>query len=111
MTAQRYAVYFTPQATKMLAEIKDGRVRGLLTKRAMGLTREPDKQGKPMVEELQGFRSIRAVGQRYRIIYAIREARVIVTVVAVGLRKQGSKKDVYELARRLARLGLLEPPE
>ena len=111
MTAQRYAVYFTPQARKMLAEIKDARVRGLLTRRAKGLTREPDKQGKAMVDEFQGLRSIRAVGQRYRIMYAIREARVIVTVVAVGLRKQGANKDVYELARRLARLGLLDPPE
>ena len=95
----------------MLADIKDKRVQELLAKRAKGLAREPDKQGKAMVDECKGLRSIRAVGQRYRIIYAIREAKVIVAIVAVGLRKQGSKKDVYELAKKLIRQGLLDPPE
>ncbi len=69
---------------------------------------EPEKQGKPLSDELAGYRSIRAVGQRYRILYKLEEEQVIVAVVALGIRKAGDKKDVYELAKKLARLGLLD---
>jgi len=58
--------------------------------------------------ELAGYRSIRAVGQRYRIIYKVEQAKVIIIVVAVGLRKEGAKKDIYALARKLLRLRLTE---
>jgi len=34
--------------------------------------------------------------------------RVVVIVVALGIRKEGDKKDVYELAKKLAQLGLLD---
>ena len=43
----------------------------------------------------QGYRSIRAVGQRYRIIYQIEQNLIVVYIVGVGLRKQGSRKDIY----------------
>lgn len=32
----------------------------------------------------------------------------MVLVVALGIRKEGDKKDVYNLAKKLIRLGLLE---
>jgi mRNA interferase RelE/StbE len=51
------------------------------------------------------------VGQRYRIVYAVQRERVIVYVMAVGLRRQGSRSDVYQLAKKLLRLGLLEIPK
>jgi mRNA interferase RelE/StbE len=57
---------------------------------------------------LEGYRSLRAVGQRYRIIYKVEATKVIVTVVTVGIRKDGDKADVYALAKKLARLGLLD---
>jgi mRNA interferase RelE/StbE len=65
-------------------------------------------QGKPLLGELDGYYSVRAVGQRYRIIYAIKQAQVIVIIVALGIRKDGSKQDVYALAKKLLRLGLLD---
>jgi hypothetical protein len=34
--------------------------------------------------------------------------QVVVVVVTIGIRREGDKKDVYELAQRLARLGLLD---
>lgn len=71
---------------------------------------EPGKQGKPLSADLAGFRSLRAVGQRYRIIYQVQEERVIVVVMAVGLRRQGSRSDIYQLAKKLRRLDLLEQP-
>jgi len=51
---------------------------------------------------------VRAVGQRYRIIYRVEDERVTVLVVALGIRKQGDKKDVYELAKKLLRSDLLD---
>ncbi len=61
-----------------------------------------------MRDELIGYRSIRAVGQRYRILYKLYEGRVTVLVVALGIRKDGDKQDAYELARKLKRQGLLD---
>jgi len=61
-----------------------------------------------MNDELIGYRSVRVVGQRYRILYTIEAERVPVIVVALGIRKEGDKKDAYELAKKLLRLGLLD---
>ncbi len=72
-----------------------------------GLAEEPEKQGKPLTGELTGYRSLHAVGQRYRIIYRIEEGKVLVLVMALGIRKEGSGKDIYALARKLLRLRLL----
>ena len=103
-----YQIELTLQARKMLKEISDRRVQEKIRERIDGLAQEPGKQGKPLFADLAGFRSLRAVGQRYRIIYQVQEDRVIVFVMAVGLRKQGSSKDIYQLAKRLLRLGLVE---
>lgn len=102
-----YQIEFTLQARKMLEEISDRRVREKIRERIDGLTQEPGKQGKPLFADLAGFRSLRTVGQRYRIIYQVQEARVIVVVLAVGLRRQGSRSDIYQLARKLLKGGAL----
>jgi mRNA interferase RelE/StbE len=57
--------------------------------------------------ELAGFRSIRAVGQRYRIIYTVKNEEIVVVVVAVGIRRDGARDDIYNLTKKLLRLGLL----
>jgi mRNA interferase RelE/StbE len=62
---------------------------------------EPDKQGKALSEELSGYRSVRAVGQRYRIIYRIEEEQVVVVVVGIGRRKEGDKRDVYAITQQM----------
>ena len=93
----------------MLDAITDRRVRELIQARIRGLANEPEKQGKALGEELAGYRSVRAAGQRYRILYRVERDKVVVLVVAVGIRKEGSRADVYEAARRLVRLGLLGP--
>jgi len=91
----------------MLEAIRDRRVREKIRDRIDGLAEEPVKQGKPLMADLAGYRSLRAVGQRYRIIYRVEENKVLVLVVALGIRKEGSKRDVYVLARKLLRLRLL----
>ncbi len=103
-----YRVRLTPTAEAMLSGIKDRRVREAIRDRIDGLAHDPDKQGKPLLGELKGLRSLRAVGQRYRIIYRLHEAHVKVIVVALGLRREGNRDDIYRLAQRLLRLGLLD---
>ena len=107
----KYRITISPTALKMLQQIKDKRVREKLVERIDSLTEEPEKQGKPMVADLAGYRSIRAIGQRYRIIYKVEEERIIVFILVVGIRKEGDKGDIYNLARKLVRLGLAESSE
>ena len=105
---KQWIVRIMPIAEQQLKLISDQRIQKVLRGRLRRLEYEPEKQGKPLAEELEGLRSIRAVGQRYRIIYKIEEEQVVVLVVMVGIRKQGDKKDVYTQAIRLIRLGLLD---
>jgi mRNA interferase RelE/StbE len=104
----RWHIKLTLPALKQLAAIKDTRVRESISRRINALENDPERQGKPLSDELTGYYSIRAVGQRYRILYKLEAEQVIVVVVALGIRKQGDKKDVYALAKKLARLGLLD---
>jgi mRNA interferase RelE/StbE len=86
-------------------------VRDLIVKRIDDLTEEPEKQGKPLVAELSGYRSLRAAGQRYRIVYRVVNDKITVYIVAVGIRKEGSGVDIYNLAKKLLKLRLINPPE
>ena len=111
MSTPRHGVRWTAQARDMLTAIQDQRVRGKIIDRVKQLEADPDKQGKALVGELAGYRCVRAVGQRYRVIYTIEREHVLVLVVAIGIRKDRSPKDFYALARRLLSLRLVEPPE
>ena len=106
----RYTIEIIPSALEMLKNISDRRVREKIVERIDGLAEEPEKQGKALAAELDGYRSLRAVGQRYRIVYRINGDRIVVVVVAVGIRKEDDKKDIYALAQKLIRARLLEPP-
>jgi mRNA-degrading endonuclease RelE of RelBE toxin-antitoxin system len=101
-----YHVFFTPTAKEMLLKINNTDTRATIIEKARGLAEAPEKQGIALVGPLRGFRRIPAAG-RYRVIYRVGRLKVEVHVVAVGLRKQGDNTDIYELAQRLARLGLL----
>ena len=105
--AVNYQVLITALALRMLKCISDRRVRQKIRERIDSLIVEPQLQGKALMEELAGYRSLRAAGQRYRIIYRVQENRARVLVVAVGIRKEGSKVDIYGLARKLIRQHLV----
>ena len=96
----------TATANAMLADITDMRIREKIIAVIDDLAIDPDVKGKPLAGELKKFRSIRAAGQRYRVIYQCKEKTVIVQVVAVGMRKQTDKADIYRLAQKLVALGL-----
>ena len=100
----------TPQALAMLQSIKDVRVRQIIIEAINGLAISPVLKGKPLRGEFSDFRSVRCVGQRYRIIYRLDAGTITVLVVAVGLRREGDKTDIYRLAQRLLKLGLLDAP-
>ena len=50
---------------------------------------------------------MRAIGQRYRIVFKVERERVIVIVVAVGIRKGDDRSDIYQIAARLMRSGFI----
>ena len=104
--APGYEVLWTTTALGMLAEVADRRIRQQLFDTSKRLEVDPEKQGKPLRESLMGFRSLRVVGQRYRLVYSIVPAARLVHIVAAGLRREGSRDDVYELAQKIVRLGL-----
>ena len=104
-----WKIFILPGARKHLAEIRDRRVRAKIEEAVLSLSDNPHLRGKPLLGEMLGYRSIRAAGQRYRIIYRIDRSVVTVVIVTVGRRKASDRKDVYELARRLIRLGLADP--
>lgn len=103
----KWKILLTPTARKLLSDISDRRIRQKIVDVIDRLEEDPEKQGKALLGELSGFRSMRAVGQRYRIIYQIRNNEVVVIIVAVGIRRDGAKDDIYTLAKKLFKLGLL----
>jgi mRNA interferase RelE/StbE len=96
-----FEIELTPLALEMLADVKDKRQQQALSDRIDKLKTDPQKQEKPLVNKLKGYRSVRAVGQRYRIIYKVELDKVVVIVVGVGLRKEGDKADIYTLLQKL----------
>ncbi len=103
----KYKVLITDTCLALLEKIPDKKIRRRILNRIEGLSDEPDKQGKMLVKDLSGFRSIHAAG-RYRIIYKIDKQTVIIYLLAAGIRKQGDKKDIYEIAKKLLTAGLLD---
>ena len=102
-----WRVLITPSALEMLKGITDRRIRGQIAQTVSGLTEDPENKGKPLMGELAGYRSLRAASQKYRVIYKIEKEKVIVVVVAVGRRKEGDRRDIYSLARKLFEQKLL----
>jgi mRNA interferase RelE/StbE len=102
-----YQVLIQPAALRMLERIGDRRIQSKILERIEQLATDPEKRGKPLTEELKGYWSLRAVGQRYRIIYRIERHRIEVIVIAIGLRKEGDNKDAYEIALKLVRAHLV----
>jgi len=103
----KYEILITDTCIASIEKIPDKKIQRTILSRIEGLSDEPDKQGKMLVKELSGFRSIHAAG-RYRIIYKVDKQTVIINILAVGIRKQGDKKDIYKITRKLLKAGLLD---
>jgi mRNA interferase RelE/StbE len=92
-----YDIEFTSLAIKLLKKVKDQREQKILCQKIENLKIEPEKQGKALIGQFKGYRSIRAVGQRYRIVYRVDQNRIIVIIVGVGMRREGDKQDIYSI--------------
>ncbi len=95
-----YQIEITPLALELLSKIKDRREQQTISKRIEQLKLEPNKQGKALSGVLKGYRSIRVLGQRYLIVYQVNEAKIVVTIVGAGIRKEGDKKDIYRVLNK-----------
>ena len=104
-----WRIRLSSTAKAHLATISDALVRRAIAKRIDELKQAPEQRGKPLTGPLADYYSARAVGQRYRIIYQLDRDTIIVHIVALGIRKEGDKNDLYTLAQRLFSQGLLVP--
>ena len=102
-----YQIEVTPTALEALESIADRRTRSAIVRRIDALAEESKKQGKPLRGWLAGFFSIRVAGQRYRVVYRVDDEKKQVLVYLVGIRKEGSHRDIYALAERLVQRGLI----
>jgi len=102
-----FQIQITPTALYTLESIVDRRIRNAILRRIDALTESPEQQGKRLRGLLTGFMSIRASGQRYRVVYTVEKRKARVVIYMVGIRKEGSHRDVYALAERLVKRGLI----
>ena len=107
MKSQRCTVVWTTRAKRALLKVRDARIQEIIVRRAEQLVDVPEWQGKLLTKRLAGLRAVRAVGQRYRIIYYVHTTACTVHIIHVGIRREGSRDDVYVQADALMRLGLL----
>jgi mRNA interferase RelE/StbE len=103
----KYRILITKTCLSLIEKLSDKKIQRTIFDRIEQLSEEPEKQGKNLVQDLSGFRSVHAAG-RYRIIYKIDKKTVIVYVLAAGIRKEGDKKDIYRIVKRLLNAGLLD---
>lgn len=69
-----YRIEFTEEARADLKAIEDQRSQQAIAKKINDLKTEPEKRGKALTDELKGkgLYSVRAAGQRYRVVYRIK---------------------------------------
>lgn len=102
-----YKPEITDVCLSLIEKISNKKTQAAIIDRIEALRTDPEKQGKALVRRLAGFRSIHAAG-RYRVIYEVDDNATVVWVVAAGIRKEGDKKDIYKVAKKLLRLGLID---
>jgi len=95
----KYGILITDTFLNLIDKIADKKIQRRVLDRIEKLSDEPEKQGKRLVKDLTGFCSVH-VFKRYRIIYRIEEKTVTIYVLAVGIRREGDKKDIYAIAKK-----------
>ncbi len=101
----KYSIKMAGSAKQMLKEITDRRLQEEIVKRIDKLAEDPHLQGKPLKGILTGYRSVRAAGQRYRIVYQVDDEAIVVFVIGTGIRKEGGKDDIYTRLQKLLQKG------
>jgi mRNA interferase RelE/StbE len=96
----KYKLEITSLAIELLSKIKDKREQQGLKKRIEKLKLEPEKQDKALSGKLRGYRSVRALGQRYRIVYRVDLSKITVVIFGAGIRKEGAKEDIHAVLNK-----------
>lgn len=102
-------IKWTQPAYERLKKLPKKIQRIILEKtRSLGDVENPRLVHKPLTGLLTGYYSIKV--SRYRVIFTVKEEkkkngeivhRITVIIVAVGKRESKSRKDIYNLAKRL----------
>lgn len=100
-----YRIVLTQKAADSLKAIRNEAVREQIGTAIDRLAENPSQLGKSLRGALKDYRSIRAAGQRYRIIYRVHDEQIIVLVIAIGIRKGKDRADVYQILQRLVKRG------
>lgn len=95
-----FDIILTVDARADLEGVTDKRTYTAIESKIDELTTEPDKRGKALLGSLSEYRVVRAAGQRYRVVYQVALLEGIVTVMVIGIRKEGDKRDAYRIAKR-----------
>ena len=85
---KKFTIQYTKEAKKKIEKL-DPSILVIIKKAIESLSSNPYK-GKPLSYELAGLRSFRTTD--YRIIYRIKEERLIIIVISVGHRKEIYKR-------------------
>ena len=116
---RRTVIQWTETARQQLAAATKKVRQGLLKKAdSLKTCADPKKAHKPLVGPLQGY--YRITYSRYRAIYSVEEEElasgdvlvyVRIRFLAVGIRKERDRKDIYEIAEKMVQLGLVDVPD
>lgn len=98
---------WTMTSVELLNRIGNKKIQKSIMTESKSLISNPEN-GKPLLADLKKFRSIRVYGGRYRVIYKIQYEDSEVHIHVVGIRREGDKNDVYSIAKKLFKAGLLE---
>jgi len=99
--ARGFAIEIAPTGYQSLKAVRDKKSQGEIAKTIDGFARSPEAQGKTLAGPLEGVRSARAAGDRYRILYRVDAQNKLVSLLLVARRKAGAEDDIYALARKL----------
>lgn len=95
-----YQIFYSPDSVKDIGRL-DKRQKDLIRKVILKVSQFP-LIGKPLRDEFSGFYSQRT--SRFRIIYTINNEKQRIDIHRIGLRKEGSKKDIYKLFEKYIRV-------
>ncbi len=103
--ASPYHVALTDEAIALLDSIttRDRRIAGKLCDHIEALAITPSLKGSHLRGDFSGLLSHHCLGNRFRIIYQINESQHTVTIISLGMRKAGDKRDIYELTKKILR--------
>jgi mRNA interferase RelE/StbE len=115
---KRAVIQWTETAKTQLAALPPKVRKGLLDKADCLQTCEDPRQAhKPLVGPLEGY--YRLTYSRYRAVYSVEDeelasgdvlVHIRVRFVAVGKRKEHDKNDIYRIAEKIVKLGLIDLP-